>query len=276
MNERADIIEKIIKLRALGEGSESESEAYAAIQKAESLMHAYRIEEAELAMSEATGEVQLDIIDRYSDVKIVAGAKGKIRHKVQMCLWNIAQLAEVKMVLCGNSSQMHIIGDRADVEYTEYLTDLVREAMDREYASYRRKNVVVGGGAKASFQMAMARRINQRLMQMVYDRDKERAEAVYEAAKLLDADPAVVRQDLANANLKELTSTALVITGIADKKNREVEETYRAAYRGARLGKANGFGYSSNGTAYSAGRNAGDRVNFGRPVGSKNAPRLTS
>lgn len=265
MSTRNDMIERILNLRALGEGTNSEAEAAAAMRAADKLMRGYRIGEAELAMAEADGSVRIDITEAYQGGIM----QGRHRHKVQACLWAIEHFCEVEAVITSRMGKcmIHWIGDRPDVELAQWFVDLVRGALDREYENWKRAQVVVGRGAKASFQTAMAARINSRLREMRKERDAERASAVADATRLLPQDEADrVRYAVSNGNIRELTSTALVVASAAQIKHREVQGAFKAAYAGSRLGRAKNFSGGRNGNAFSAGQAAGDRVNFGRPV----------
>lgn len=265
MTDRNDIVTRILKLRALGEGTNSEAEAFAAMKSADRLMHAYRVDEAELAMAEALGEVKVEIVDEVvNDLRLNVGRN---RHKVQACLWEIGAYCEVKVVLKWNDVP-HVIGDRPDVELFKYLVELVKEALDREYDNWKRTQQSVGRGAKGSFQTAMARRISSRLSEMRRERAKERKGAVADAMRCLPVDEAMALQNaVENGSLKELTSTALVVASAAEVKEREVKAAYNRAYGGRRLRTAAGFSSGPNGNAYRSGAAAGDRVHLGRPIG---------
>lgn len=248
MTDRIDIIQRIVNLRNV-EGR-TEAEAMAAINRAERLMEGYRIEEAELAMAEATGEVKLDIIKRRSDEPCMVGS---IRHKAQICLHAIKMFTETECVI-NPGGHVTYLGDRPDVELAHYLLDLIKETMDREYVNWRRSQQAVGQGAKASFQMSMASRINYRL-------DEARQAREARARELMP--------QIADKSIKELTSTALVVVAVAEQKRKEVNAKFLATY--PKLGRASAFNYhSSNYGAATAGRRAGDRVNFGRPMEGTN------
>lgn len=247
---RNDIIQKIANLRALGTNNTSEAEAMAALGKAERLMHSYRVDEAELALAEASGEVTFEIIEQET-APLTVGRSGRTRHKVQSCLHAIKIFTETECVIRGGSKEAAFVGDRPDVEMAIYLTELIRDAMDREYQNWRREQPSVGSGAKGTFQLAMGDRVSSRLFQMVRERE--------EKVKALALPSDHVRS--------ELTSTALVVASINEEKKKEVHSQFVAKY--PRLRSASGFSCRGGVSAYQAGKNAGDRVNFGRPVDSE-------
>jgi hypothetical protein len=138
---------------------------------------------------------------------------------------------------------------------------VIKEALEREYTNYRRSNVAVGGGAKASFQMAMSSRISARLFKMAQDAAIEREAKKREAVRLQ------IEND------STASSTALVVCEIAEQKRKEVNSFFDKAYKNS-LRKGTGFSYGSNSTAHSAGAAAGNRVNLGRAIGEASQRRI--
>lgn len=280
MTDRTNIIERIVNLRQLGESTSSEAEAFNAMRAAEKLMRSYRIEEAELALAEATGEIKVEIVEEYQ-YGIMVGSR--VRHKVQACIWNIENFCEVEVVLktrrrFGQSEQyLHWIGDKPDVEMAQHLLVVIREAMDREYEGWKKTQQGVGRGAKGAFQTAMASRINRRLQEMGRERNEEREQAVKDAQKLLSVDEAErLGVAVSNGDIKQLTSTALIVASAAEVKKKAVASAFQERYGRSRLGTASGFSVRGGHTAYEAGAAAAGRVNLGRPVGGASAPRLTA
>lgn len=271
MSERQKYLQRILNLRELGSRTSSEAEAMAAMAAAERLMHSLRITEAELVLAEATGEISVEIVHEYQ-----SGIRnGRNRHKVQACVWGIERFCEVEVVITDGGSKLHWIGDKPDVELAMYLVDLLRGALDREYSLWSRRQQAVGRGAKGAFQTAMASRINDRLSEMTRSRKKEREQALRDAQRLLDVPAAqALGLAVANGNLKQLTSTALVMVSAAHVKQEAVRAAFKVAYGHTRLGKASGFSARGSASAYSAGRAAGDRVSFGRPLGGASQARL--
>lgn len=273
MTDRTSIMQRILNLRELAQSSQSEAEAMNAMKIADRLMHGYRIEEAELAVAEGLGEIKVEIVN---EIKFGIGLNvGRVRHKVQAVIWELEQYCEVEVVLKTRRSYgepatqgIHIIGDKPDVEMFWYLLDLVRDAMDREYARWVRKQQGVGRGAKAAFQLAMGSRITERLRELRRERSAEREEAEAEAVKALNMPEDAVRMAVSNGDIKMLSSSmALVVASAAEQKRKAVHAAYQDAYKNTRLGTASGFGYASNISARAAGTAAGNRVGLGRPVG---------
>lgn len=268
MTERNDIMQRILNLRSLAESTTSETEAMNAMKVAGKLMHSYRIEEAELALAEGLGEIKVEIVDQ---MRFDIGLKvGRNRHKVQSVLWALEKYCEVEIVLKPRYGQdgIHIIGDKPDVELFWYLLDLCRNSLDASYDAWKHHQQAVGRGAKASFQLAMADRLSKRLRDMTYERAKERSEAQKAAAAALNKPLDDIRMAVNNGDLRALSgNTALVVVSAAQAKQRAVHDAYATAYKNVRLGTASGFSYRGGTSAAAAGRAAGDRVNFGRPVG---------
>jgi len=274
MTDRNEIVSKVINLRELAESSNSLGEATNAMKAADRLMRGYRIEEAELAMAEATGKVKFEIVTEKRRPKVTVGRN---RHKVQAIMWNLGYFCEVKPVICVRGSAMEVTGDKPDVDLFYWLLEHLRDAMDRSYANWKRKQQGVGRGAKAAFQLSFARTVRERLDDMTAERTAERASAESEAARLLNVDAGSVGVAVSNGNIGKIADNrALVIASIAQQKRTEVDAAFKAEYARQRLGTASGFGYANRGgSASEAGRAAGRSVGLARPVGAASAPRLS-
>lgn len=250
---RDKILQRVINLRARADDdASSEAEMNTALSMAMKLMDSYNIEEAELALAESEGRIELEIVQKVADTSMLKGSKQK--HKVLNTLSSIAKFTETKVVVSTWSGDITFTGHRPDAELANYLVAVVKESLDREYDRYRRNTPAVGYGAKNSFQLAMATRVSQRLSDMANERDQDRRTAKKEAQKLKIENAATA------------SSTALVISEIAEQKAREVNDQFRKAY--PKLGNIKTSYRYSNGTAHGAGRAAGDRVNLGRSIGS--------
>ena len=250
-NARTKILQRVLNLRARAEDAgSSEAEMNTAITMAMKLMDSYNIEEAELAIAEASGQIKLEVVTKKADTRILKGAKQL--HKVLFCLTGIEKFTETKCVYSKYTGDVTFTGHRPDVELADFLVAVVKEALDREYDNYRRSVSAVGYGAKTSFQNAMATRVNQRLRDMANERDKERN------------DNKVAAQFKMIENAATASSTALVIAEIAEQKAKEVSAEFKKAH--PRIYTTNVYSRSSNGTAHGAGRSAGDRVNLGRAI----------
>jgi hypothetical protein len=257
---RDKMLQRVLNLRARAEDdASSEAEVNAALTLAMKLMDSYNIEEAELAIAEAEGRITLEIVQKVADTSMLKGTKQK--HKVLNVLSSIAKFTETRVVVNSYSGGIIFTGHRPDTELANYLVAVVKEALDREFANYKRNTAGrLGYGAKASFQTAMASRLSHRLNDMANERDRDRDRAKKEAQKLQIENEATA------------SSTALVISEIAEQKAKEVNEEFRKAY--PRLRNISTSYHSRNATAHGAGRSAGDRVNLGRAVGTAGRKQL--
>jgi hypothetical protein len=255
---RDKILQRVVKLRAVAEDNgASEAEMNTALNMAAKLMESYQIEEAELALAEGEGRIILEIVTRKLDTNSL---NGKQRHKIILCLSSIAEFTQTKAAYRRHSGEIIFTGHRPDVEMANYLVAMIKKSLDQEYETYKKNAVAVGYGSKTSFQVAMANRISSRLYDMARQAAKERNEAKAE----------IQRKALINPETP--TGTALVVAEIAEMKRKEVETAYAKAHPNLRTSSA--FSYGRNTSAHSAGRAAGDRVNFGRPVSGGTQKRI--
>ena len=258
---RTKILQRVLNLRARADDAgSSEAEMNTALNMAMKLMESYNIEEAELALAEASGEIKLEVVTKAVNTNVLKGRKQK--HKLLSCLTGIEAFTETKCVFSGYSGEITFTGHRPDVEMADFLASVIKEALDREFINYKRQlGGRTGYGAKTSFQNAMARRVSTRLYDMARERDKERSDNKKKA------------QQAQIENSATASSTALVVSDIAEQKAKEVSAEFRKAH--PRIRSVKTFSWSSNGNAFSAGRAAGDRVNLGRAVGSSTQKALT-
>lgn len=257
---RTKILQRVLNLRARAEDAgSSEAEMNTALNMAMKLMDSYNIEEAELAIAEASGEIKLEVITKVLDTTVLKGKRQK--HKLLNCLTGIEAFTESKCVFNSYNGDITFTGHRPDVELANFLAAVIKEALDREYKRYRNENSKVGYGAKTSFQNAMASRISQRLHTMARDRDVEREVQKKKAEKLR----------IENADTA--SSTALVVSEIAEQKAKEVSAEFRKAH--PRIRTTRTYSRSRNGNAFTAGRSAGDRVNLGRAIGADSRKALS-
>lgn len=257
---RTKMLQRVLNLRARAEDSgSSEAEMNTAFVMCGKLMDSYNIEEAELAIAEASGEIKLDVITKEADTSIRKGKKQL--HKVLNCLNGIAAFTETQAVYSKWTGTATFTGHRPDVALADFLIAVIKEALDREYDSYRRNTPAVGYGAKTSFTNAMSYRVNTRLKEMVAERTATR-----------ESNKAKAKQQMIE-NEATATSTALVISEIAEQKAKEVSSEFTKAH--PRVRSVYTHSRSSNGTAHGAGRIAGDRVNLGRAIGQGTTKSLT-
>ena len=248
---RDKILQRVNNLRAKSDDAgASEAEMNTAFEMAAKLMDSYGIEEAELAIAEVEGRIELDIVRKDADTSILKGASHV--HKVVLTLGAIACFTETKVIHWRQSGSVAFIGHRPDTELANFLLAVVREALDREYNKYRMNNPAVGYGAKASFQHAMALRIGKRLWEMTQERQEQR-EKNNAAAKILQVED------------KNASKTDIVIYEAAKLKEKGTKEFFNKAFPKTRTAT---FGTSAkNVSAHAAGRSAGDRVNLGKAIG---------
>lgn len=252
-DKRDKILQRVLNLRARAEDSgSSEAEMNTALTMAAKLMDAYNVEEAELALAESDGRIQLEVVKKSADVSALKGKKQT--HKVTNALNAIAAFTETRVVYNSGTGKITFIGHRPDTELANFLTSVIREALDREYDNYRRNMSAVGYGAKTSFQNAMVTRVSNRLYNMAEERKAEREENRKEAERLKIENSATA------------SSTALVVSEIAEQKVKEVNTEFKKAFPSVRTVRS--MSRSSNYTAHGAGTAAGNRVNLGKAVSS--------
>lgn len=247
---REKILQRILNLRARAEDDgSSEAEMNTAFTMAMKLMDSYNVEEAELAIAENTGRIVLDLVNKKSSSTIL---KNKHKHKILSCLSSIARFTSTEVTFSTYGGSITFTGHRPDTELADYLTAVIRSALDSEYDVYRKANPRVGYGAKSTFQISMTRRINARLYEMVREREEKQEQEV-RVAKLQ------IEQNLIQS------STALVVKELAEQKKIAVDSFFAKSY--PRLRTVNtSFNLGNNNSAYVAGSAAGNRVNLGRAI----------
>jgi len=261
--DRNQLIDIVLRLRALGDGAGTEAEALGALAKADNLMKAYRLSEAEIALAETQGQVDIEIVHMRTDPMRVS-PRSRVRHKARGCITRVGEYTETRPITLSHNGAVEFTGDKPDVELALWMMGMIRDAMDRAYASWKAKQQSVGRSAKGTFQIGMAQMINKRLYSMTCARDAERREAKAEAAKALAVDPSVVEAMVAPGAMAELTSTALVVVAAAEQKKVEALKAYEA--RHPNRVKMPQFRYRPGTTACAAGRSAGRDVNLSRPL----------
>lgn len=261
--DRTKLIDTVLRLRALGEGAGTEAEALGALAKADNLMKAYRLSEAEIALAETQGQVDVEIVHMQTDPMRV-NPRSRVRHKACSCITRVGEYTETHPITLSRNGAVEFTGDKADVELAVWMMGMIRDAMGRAYESWKAGQQSVGRSAKGTFQIAMAQAINSRLYSMTAARDAERRKAKAEAAKALAVDPSVVEAMVAPEAMAELTSTALVVVAAAERKKVESLKAYEARHPTRR--KTPGFTYRAGTSAYAAGQSAGRNVNLSRPV----------
>lgn len=257
MNSREKIVERIAKLRAKAEGTESEFEAIAFFEKAELLMESYEIKEAEIALLESKGKIQYDIVTETISAsrnrQTTSNYKRKSLHRATDTLWAVNKFTDTKCVVTKNrlDSTVSFTGDKPDVEIAKYLYSIIESAMDREFQNWKTEMGAIGYGAKSAFQTAMASRIGQRLSEMSKQREEKRKEAAFNAEGSMQI-----------TSPTTAAGTALVLV---DAKKEAVERAYAEKY--PKLGRHYNYRTSySNNSAWKAGQSAGNRVRLNRAI----------
>lgn len=251
MNDREKMLQRVLNLRARAEDdSSSEAETMKAIEIASKLMESYDISEAELALAHATGKIEIETIVKKESVSF---SKGKHTHAIRYVVGAIANFTDTRCIFVGKD--VEFIGCKSDTEFADYLSHLIREALDREYANYRASNARVGYGAKKSFQMAMVQRIRARLSELKKERQVNTAQVLEEKGSV------------------ETGKGELIVLSVREQKEEMVNKSVSNFY--PRLGVARmNFSVGNNGSAYAAGRAAGNKMSFGKPVEKNSVKRI--
>ncbi len=254
---RTKILQRISNLRArAADDAASEAEVMACAAKAERLMDAYRVSEADLAIAEAEGRITMEIVSEKASL-----ANGSQRHKAQLCWGAVEKLTNTKGVRWSHNNEVEFTGDKPDVAYAMYLFDLIKVGMDQAYTNYRRVcGGRVGRNAKANFQIEMGNAVSKRLYQMARDAARERSKVKARAEALSDE--------------ARSTSTALVMADAFDERSKETLKEYNRKHPNVRKGPSWSNSGARNLSAGSAGRRAGDSLSLGRGVGGGSSLRL--
>jgi hypothetical protein len=227
---REKLIRKIAALRAKAmDPSVTEAEAMSFAAKVSEMMEVYEIEEADLALAEKRA-FSFDI--GRDDMK----AGERQAHRVGYVLRAIGRLCRVQFITdkSAKTPRFVCVGDRPDREAAIYLAKVIMQAMESEYARYKLATGEVGRSTKHSFQLGMAVRLNERIMEMVRAREQAQRAA---------------------------TGTALVLV---DQKRALVQDEFSKLFPKVRMGRASS---ARRGGAFGAGKVAGDRVNLSRGLG---------
>jgi len=236
---RANILARIKALQAKTvERGCTEQEAMAAAEKVAYLLDEYNIDISETEIEET------ELLLRAVNIRRKGKRTGKVRHASRFCIGAISALTDCRAFYDVPTGEANFYGLRPDVEFAEWLMQVVRAAIDRETAQFLGRTMMedIAGTTYTStevlvesFQSGMVARINQRLNEMKSARPNN---------KLSDGRSLVVVKD------------ALVRDGF---------EKYKAVH-GIHLGVTRGYMDSGNNTAYGYGQAAGNNVGFGRPV----------
>jgi hypothetical protein len=240
-DEKSEAISRRIRalLNLTTENGASEAEALAAASKAQELMQAHRLTMSDVEITnEPVDQIE---VERTSTVRY-APADYTARGIEALC--GVRSWMSRRNVIRDGYYRSHTVrkflGLRPDVEMARYLYTMIGAAISVELSRYQASRGFKSRTETSSFQVGMARRINNRLLDM--------AEAAAPVAKTA-------------------TGTSLVVV-----KNAVVEAAYASLglkFSGSYTGMS-----ASSGSAYSAGKAAGDRVNLSRPLASGNTKHL--
>lgn len=239
--QREKILARVLKLRARADAdSSSEAEMNKSLDIIASLLSEYKITEAELAQA-ANEKVKLKIV-KGGTVSPYKGSKQK--HHVLFAVSAIAKYTDTKAIIDGNNRVIVFVGHEPDVAVADYLTAIVRNALDREYVNYYKTlRYGAGSGVKTSFQISMAETISRRLLAM---------------------------KEAENASLHSVasTATALVVQNTDKEKANQISEKMKDFFPNIVSSKPRNIMLKSS-SAYNSGKAAGEKVNLGRALEEK-------
>jgi Protein of unknown function (DUF2786) len=153
----------------------TEAEALSAAEKCQELMDKYGF---------SASEIRAARVDICEDESVVVG-KDRM-HEVSRLSWVISKYTDTKGVFkwkwkTGEDAcrVMEYFGFPADVQVAIYLTNVFREALDREWAAYwkiaRHQNPTIHGRtARLSFMCGMVHSIHNRLQEKIKEREAVR------------------------------------------------------------------------------------------------------
>lgn len=225
----SDIRAKILALRnMIEERVATEAEAMAALAKADKLMAEHGLTEADLEVAEAKRDMS------HGEFKYGI----KTQHPcAKWCSKTIGQFCGVVTWYDSSVQKSNGFGFNADVEMYEFLLKLVHDSMNREWKDFLANNPPRPGVSRHteywSFMLGMARRVNEKLQELMEARE--------------------VKTDS--------TGTDLVI-----KKYAVIEAGMKEMLPGLSLRSSRSRGIRADGSAMEQGRKAGDRVNLSRPL----------
>ena len=229
----------IRKIRALRERTTAngctEAEALSAAEVASRLAEEYQVD-----MSET------EIEEEGIEGRTIRNDKGRTgRHEASWAVMAVAKFCDVRCWgdrLTTGEKAVRFYGLKSDVDMAEWLFVTVRSTMERSFLAWYMtegaRSGIASRTARASFMLAMGARISRRLNDLTDARRPARATTGRELVAIKDA--------LIVAGLKAMGYPASL---------------------GAK-GVKRSAGSTGDATARAAGSAAGDRVGFGRPVGS--------
>jgi hypothetical protein len=231
MNNRENMLRKIRALmsKTIDNGC-SEAEAMSALSMAQAMMDAYNVTDEDLAETKAESAIK----DTMKDMRDPHHIRSMLTRRISEFTNTKCYRHEFK----SQKYQYNFVGLPSDVEFAMWLTETLTMFVQKELKNYiwgndytslppNEKRPIIMG-----FVMGCTRRINERLNELMEgseDKASDNANALV-----------VIKNALIDAKMKEM--------GLALREPRQ---------RGTR----------TNRDSYGAGKAAGERASFGRPVG---------
>jgi hypothetical protein len=249
MPEPQELDKIIARIRALLDkttnNGATEAEALSAAEKARELMAKYQVTltDAEIRKS----KIILETFDRSQALQTTA-ADYCVKGIENLCGVRIWFHTRTERSLFGEEHRVRllaILGAKADMEFAHWLYEMIDEAIDHEADNFRRTFGYKSSQSKArslsSFQAGMATRINHRLI------------------------------DMANQakNIKSTSGTALVV--VKDEMLNQAMSDMNIHLRRLNIAKS-----TSDGNAYAAGIDEGEKVNLNRPLKQHKEDRISA
>jgi hypothetical protein len=239
--ERTKLVDKIKALLAkTTQNGCTEQEALAALAKARAMIDAYEISDDELALTR-------------EEKAIIHTAYGRDPHSARRFLANAcARFAGCEVwIKSGARSDSNLVfcGMRADTDLATWLVDYLAQFVLVELSAYLATSLLSRGDRRREingFVIGATDRIRERLDSLTHE-----AQAAHVRAN--HAAPVQIRGQ----------SRALVL---AEIKKDAIKATMAAA--GIHIGKGRTSSRVSSAGAHTAGRAAGERATFGRPIGT--------
>ena len=236
MSKRSEIAAKIRALfsKTIENGC-SEAEAAASAAKAKELLDVYQLEMSELELEE---EGTTQFTTREEALK-----RGEYPVREKLC-WEISKFCEVKAWVTGKKNTVVFFGLASDVDFADWLLDTLEQFIKNEADRYKLDSMIgqIMDGTD-DFTVPPKMDLNGFRAGCI-SRIKERLQ--FETAK---------RRDQHHGD----STNALIVV-----KDQLVKREFSKL--GLSFGRAKMRGNYSSGAGYSAGRAAGDRASFGRPV----------
>lgn len=234
------------RVRALlaktSENGATEAEALAAAEKARELMDKYHLDHGALGMEEEGTRKSTTFPPRGRGSR----EGGRIHNEIKKPLcFSIGKFCDCR-VWTTNYTLINFLGLQSDVDFAEWLLSSLTTFVVNQTSLFQLDAVLDGlycdPSTRLSFQVGAVERIKERLNEL-----------------------ATSRANLQSAS----TGTSLIVL-----KNQLVERHFKKL--GLRLAPVSySAGTISNSSAYSAGRAAGDRASFGRPVTAPKSRQIT-